>query len=621
MKNALYFIFLFFEVFHTNVMAQKPSYHDITYYSKVFGEKKTFRIYLPQKYDSTTKRYPVIYFFHGWGGRYFKDPSANIAYEKLGKLIEKHQVILVMWDGNMEETEPRPYNVGNHADMKYKIQMKDYFPELISHIDSSFQTIPERNNRGIIGFSMGGFMASFLAGKYPDKVSTVVSFTGSAEFFVGYPDNYTLYPVRYTLDNLSDVAFYLHNRDNCPMAGLNEEVYQAAVWNEMDNFQYQKIPGEHTIDKPGETEVFESAISYLVEQFNKPKPTKPKWSHYDLYPEFKVWDYSVKSDKTEPGFLYLRNVSKSGFGFYTYRWLPDGCPIKNCKAEITTAACYKPNFQYQINIVYTRLGKTGRIMQKSDGEGRLHFRLPGDGCEVGIEEASANSVFSVVGYRLNGNEKYLKINEQNELRIQLLNRTQYIPANKKVKIELSCSDSTVRVLNPVDEIELSKESIIMSSNAFKVICTKKPPSNGSPAWLNMKTTISFEDSYTEDSFTVPVWFDVPYFEKIQLNTANAETTTNNRFVSRGESFSLKQDGHLLKLYTEDPFVDFNEEKVFAEVIPAYWPDGLSPSSQVKIADDCPNGHEIEFLAFYETKTYKPIFRQRHWGKVKIVVKK
>ncbi len=601
-------------------MAQKSSYTDTSYYSKVFGGEKTFRIYLPKKQGSITKCYPVIYFFHGWGGRYFKDPSANIAYKKLGELVEKHQFILVMWDGNMEEKERRPYNVGNHADMKYKIQMKDYFPELMSHIDSSFPTIPDRNNRGIIGFSMGGFMASYLAGKYPDKVSAVVSFTGSAEFFIGYPDNYTLYPVRYTLENLRDVAFYLHNRDNCPMAGLNEEVYQAAVWNEMDNFHYQKMPGEHSIDKPGETKVFESAISYLVAQFNKPKPTKPKWSHYDLYPEFKVWDYTVRSNKSEPGFLYLRNVSKSGFGFYTYSWLPDGCAIKNCKAKIITAACYKPNSQYQINVVHTKTGVIERLMEESDKVGRLHISLPGDGCEVGIKETSANPVFSVVSYRLNKNEKYLKINVQNELRVQLLNRTQYIPANKKVKIELSCSDSTVRVLNPVDEIELSQERTVLTSNVFKVVCTKKPPSNGSPAWLNMKITVSFEDSYTEDSFTVPVWFDVPYFEKIQLNTADAETTTNDRFVSRGERFSLKQDGHLLKLYTEDPFVDFNEEKVFAEVIPAYWPDGLSLSSQVKIADDCPNGHEIEFLAFYETKTYKPIVRQRHWGKVKIVVK-
>jgi len=41
---------------------------------------------------------------------------------------------------------------------------------------------------------------------------------------------------------------------------------------------------------------------------------------------------------------------------------------------------------------------------------------------------------------------------------------------------------------------------------------------------------------------------------------------------------------------------------------------------VKIADNCPAGHEIEFLAHYETKTYMPIHRIVKWGKVKIKVK-
>ena len=75
-----------------------------------------------------------------------------------------------MWDGNIDTTEPRPYNTGNHEHVKYRVQMKDYFPELVEHIDSSYRTLPDRQHRGIIGFSMGGFMSFFLAGKYPDKV-------------------------------------------------------------------------------------------------------------------------------------------------------------------------------------------------------------------------------------------------------------------------------------------------------------------------------------------------------------------------------------------------------------------------------------------------------------------
>ncbi|HEY3390072.1 MAG TPA: alpha/beta fold hydrolase, partial [Prolixibacteraceae bacterium] len=325
-------------------------FQDITHYSHVFGREKTYRLYLPDDYNQSGKKYPVIYFFHGWGGRFYKDDSAKLEYVKLGELVNKYQVILVMWDGNIDESEPRPYNIGNHNDVKFKIQMKDYFPELVSCIDSSYRTFTDRNHRGIIGFSMGGIMSYYTAGKYPDKVLAAVNMAGSPEFFIGLPDNHTLYQVRYTFDNLSDVGLLFHNRDECPMTGLNDEVNQGALWSELKNYEYHKLAGGHKVDEPGETKVFESAMRFICNQFGNPAPLNPAWSHYDLCPDFTLWGYSVKSDKAEPGFLFLRNVDANGFGFYSKKWLPEGPSIKNIKATISTAAIYKPDAIYEISI-------------------------------------------------------------------------------------------------------------------------------------------------------------------------------------------------------------------------------------------------------------------------------
>ena len=85
----------------------------------------------------------------------------------LKALVDKYQVILVMWDGSMDGIEPRPYNVGNHENVKFEVQMKDYFPELVAYTDSTYRTFPHRVHRGIIGYSMGGFMSFFLARKIP----------------------------------------------------------------------------------------------------------------------------------------------------------------------------------------------------------------------------------------------------------------------------------------------------------------------------------------------------------------------------------------------------------------------------------------------------------------------
>ncbi len=142
------------------------AFEDLSHFSEKFGHDKSYRIYLPNDYSTSDKHYPVIYFFHGWGGRHFSDDNAKLDYERIDKLVEEKQVILVMWDGNVEETEPRPYNIGNHEDVKYDVQFKDYFPELVSHIDTNYRTLADRSTRGIIGYSMCGYFPE----RYQDMI-------------------------------------------------------------------------------------------------------------------------------------------------------------------------------------------------------------------------------------------------------------------------------------------------------------------------------------------------------------------------------------------------------------------------------------------------------------------
>jgi len=314
---------LFLIMFAAPTFAQQAvPYRDLSHDSKVFGKPRNYRLYLPKSYGQSTDRYPVIYFFHGFGGRYNREPNVKPEYELLGDLVEKYQVIMVMWDGNMDETKPRPYNVGNHADIIYPIQMKDYFLEFVTYIDANYRTKPDRDHRGIIGFSMGGFTSMVMAGRYPDMVSAITNMVGSPEFFIGYPDNHTFFPARYMFENLKDVSVRMHNMDSCALVYLNNEVKNGAIWDGQPIFEYWMGHGPHKVDDPGETKIFEMAMQFVVNRFKNPVPLQKTWSHYDLYAEFDLWGYTVKSNKNEPGHLYLRNVSPAGFGFYT----PAGCP-------------------------------------------------------------------------------------------------------------------------------------------------------------------------------------------------------------------------------------------------------------------------------------------------------
>src|SRR2546421_9678930 len=112
-------------VFTLGARAGEPLILDETHESQVFGETRHYRIFLPPDYAASGKRYPVIYWFHGWSERYNK-PVAREAernYDQgdgvyggdtIGRFVGHHDVIVVKWDGynprTPDEVYPRPYN-------------------------------------------------------------------------------------------------------------------------------------------------------------------------------------------------------------------------------------------------------------------------------------------------------------------------------------------------------------------------------------------------------------------------------------------------------------------------------------------------------------------------------
>ena len=604
---------------------QNDSFSYESHFSKVFNREKHYTLYLPNGYDTSQKTYPVVYFFHGWGGRYFKDDSALLEYEMLGDLVDKYQVILIMWDGNIEEIEERPYNVGNHDKVKFDVQMKDYFIELVNHVDSTYRTKNDRNSRGTIGYSMGGYMSYFLSGKYPDMISAAVNMTGSPEFFIGYPNNHTHYPLRYTFSNLTDVKLRFHNSSVGEISPLNREVHQGALWENDLDYQYWEFEGGHMVDKPGETKVFEMALKFIVDAFNNPTPRKEKWSHYDLYPDFEVWDYTVNSDKYEPGFLYLDDVSKEGFGFYTKKWLPLGPPLRDFQTSITTAPIYKSNTNYTIRRYDKKLRELETLIKTSDSEGRLHFNLLSSGYELGIYEQGDGPKLTFLDYEIRNNKKLLRVGDENRLSLKLANLGEKLEKTSKIKLTLSTNDSSVSIENRTMTLMPKSDDDIIYSNPFSISCSKSPPTDGSPAEIRFLLTIEDELGITEEDFIVPVFFDVPTFKTITIDDGALVRASifgsgnGDRAAQPGEKIMIYTEDHRTQLFTDDPYVISADEKIHTEMTPAKWDDGITLSSIVKISDKCPNNHIIRFLARYETKIFHPIEREVKWGKVEVKV--
>ena len=597
-------------------------YQDLSHFSQVFGREKHYRLYLPKGYQQGSHRYPVIYFFHGWGGRHYMDPSAKLEYGMIKDLVDTYRVILVMWDGNYEEEQPRPYNMGYHENITSEIQMKDYFLELVAHVDSAYRTHADREHRGIIGFSMGGMMSWFLAAKYPDKVCAAVNMTGSPEFFIGYPDNHTLLPLRYAFKNLKNVRIRLHNSTNGELVHLNGEVNKGAQWEGGLAYSYEQFRGGHMVDDPGETKVFETAMNYVVDAFRHPLPRSDRWWHYDFYPEFEVWNYAVRTDKKEPGFVVLKGVSKSGFGITSMRWLPDGPPIGGLTAHVTTAPLYDINTTYNVVEYSVKSGKTTKTIAKSDGAGRLELSF-NEGTEAGIFKEGESADLVVVAYQIEGNKRFLRTGRESELTVTVFNRGGQ-PA-KQVEVELNPQEgASFSVVNKTVTVGMGEKERV-ASVPFRVRTDKVPPTHAEPAWIRIGVTMKSATRSFEDELVLPVFFDVPPFEEVIVDDGRVVRDkaygegNGDGVPTAGEAVMLYAGDHRLRLYTDDPYVDTESERLADEVIPSRWPDGFSLSSIIKISENCPAGHVIEFLASYDTKEFETIERKVTWRTVSLRV--
>src|SRR5262245_19959075 len=257
---------------------------DASHWSNVFGEQRFYRIFLPPDYAVSTKRYPVVYFFHGWGERY-NQTSAEVGNydtgyngDNISSYVGSHDLIVVRWDGFNPrfpgDTYQRPYNIGPVETYR---QFPLYFPELVQYIDSHYRTIPDRAHRGISGVSMGGFMSYWVAGKFPHLVNSASSFMGSPEFFagpLGFPTEYLHTPVYRNYEGLRtrlvtgtrDFIRWYHRRMN-------------AIWlHTRPDHETQEFDSAHGTPGMGLT------LDFHVTGFGGPSTAPVLWHHADLYP-------------------------------------------------------------------------------------------------------------------------------------------------------------------------------------------------------------------------------------------------------------------------------------------------------------------------------------------------
>ena len=478
----------------TSAFPQKPAIIDAAHYSSVFAENRNYSIFLPKDYDVSNKKYPVIYFLHGWGQRYFGEGDYKYAGydsandnngDNIGNYVAAHDVIIVKSDGyNRSEGEPyypRPYNIGPVETYR---QFPLYIDELVAYIDNNYRTIADRKHRAISGLSMGGFMSFWISAKYPDKFCAAGNFCGSPEFFVGPKD----FPVEYRhLDvykNFEGVKLQLHYGDKDFIRQYHEEMNEA--WLPiMDNFHSKMFPAEHSTCGMGE--MFDSLMATFVHPYPKPST----WSHTDVYPNFDVWGYSISSDRIVPGFTVLENVSKNGFRSAVREFMPDGGIQSNVLLSLVTDSVYKKNTSYRITDFDHRTGGIKKYTATTDNKGRLHISVNGSLHDIGISD-KVNEPDIVLDSIIILNQPWPVAGQDLQLQLKLLNRGNAIAQD--IRLTIQSVRSAPKIINGTTRIAQIRPGEAGESSSPLIIKTEN---NDQAARLNLSIVSGKKSWFTD----------------------------------------------------------------------------------------------------------------------------
>lgn len=140
----------------------------LTLDSEILDKEVEYSIYLPDGYQTSDRRYPVLYLLHGFsddetGWTQFGEVR-NIAARETKK-VDVTSMIIVMPDAG------KSWYINNHDE---SVRYEDFFvEEFIAHVDNNYRTRPEKQFRAVAGLSMGGYGSLIMGMKHPDLFAAV----------------------------------------------------------------------------------------------------------------------------------------------------------------------------------------------------------------------------------------------------------------------------------------------------------------------------------------------------------------------------------------------------------------------------------------------------------------
>ena len=222
-----------------------------TFHSKLIGKDVGYVTLLPDNYDESDQRYPVVYYLHG--GRPGGETKSIKLADHLVRLSEENelpQMIYVFVNGGPVSHYNVPDQIGKPG-APQALGADVFIKELIPHVDNSYRTIADRKGRGLEGFSQGGRGTMRLSLRYPELFSSVAAGGGGYETehrISQSPDGAESPNLKFAIgDNTWDLARSYTKQADAPKINLMLYVGTKG-FNYENNLQYMKFLKEQGID-------------------------------------------------------------------------------------------------------------------------------------------------------------------------------------------------------------------------------------------------------------------------------------------------------------------------------------------------------------------------------------
>jgi enterochelin esterase family protein len=164
--------------------------HEHAYFSKALGRKRLLHVYTPPGYEASSSRFPVLYLFHGSGDNDATWTAVGRAQFIADNLIAQRKaqpMIIVMPDGHAFTGNPTQVST-NMISRNVESFSDDLLKDALPLIESIYRVKADRNNRAIIGLSMGGGQSLAIGLKHRDLfawVGGMSSYLPNPKQFIG----------------------------------------------------------------------------------------------------------------------------------------------------------------------------------------------------------------------------------------------------------------------------------------------------------------------------------------------------------------------------------------------------------------------------------------------------